>query len=286
MKALIKSSLRALSLEVRRIDPHEAAPPVYQCVNETQTKINSGQPAAYLCPIGQLCIFNGCSLSAKAWHPFVAASKEYLDGHQKTYAGSTLERYYRRWQPSNALEALIAPIDEPSALSGLPAYTLHQPWHSSHPTERLAMMEQTIRDENRWMGQSRLDASYGYGLQGPISPEKANVEYARIAKVAESIRRYGFDRTRAEEDITVTAVERDGQYRFCIVHGHHRAAALAALGHKQVPVRFTRVVHLSEAQHWPQVYRGHWSLAQAQAYVNHLFEFDSYVWARERGLAG
>lgn len=284
IKTLIKSALRALSLEVQRIDPHSAPAPVYHCVNETQTKINSGQDAAYLCPMAELCTFSGFTLSPKGWHPFVAPIKEYLHGRRKSYGGSTLESFYHSWQPKNALEALIAPIEGASLLHELPAYTVHQPWLPNHPEERRAMMEQHIRDENRWMGKAHLDASFGYGLQGPVSHEKAEIEYSRIVKLTESIKRYGFDRTRAEEDITVTAVERDGEHRFCIAHGQHRAAVLAALGYEHVPVSFIRLVSLSEAQHWPQVYRGTWSLTQAQAYVNHLFDFDAYAWARARGL--
>ena len=285
IKTLIKSALRALSLEVQRIEPHSALPPVYHCVNETQTRINSGQGAAYLCPLAELCTFNGFTFAPDGWHPFVAATKEYLHGRRKTYTGSILENYYRAWQPTNALEALIAPLDGPALLRELPAYTAHQPWLPMHPEERLTMMEDNIRNENLWTGKVHLDASFGYGLQGPISPEKADIEYARIAQLTDSIQRRGFDRTRGEEDITVTAVERDGEYRFCIAHGQHRAAVLSALGHNEVPVTFIRLVHLSEAEHWPQVYRGTWSEAQAHAYVNYLFDFDAYAWARARGLA-
>lgn len=285
IKTLIKSALRALSLEVQRIDPHAAPPPIYHCVNETQTKINSGQDAAYLCPISELCTFSGFTLSPGGWHPFVAPTTAYLHGHCKTYAGSALESFYRSWQPKNALEALIAPIDGPSILRELPAYTAHVPWLPNHPEERRVVMEKNILDENRWAGKVHLDASGGYGLQGPVSLTKAEIEYARIVELADSIKRHGFDRSRAEEDITVAAIERDGEHRFCISHGQHRAAVLAALGHERVPVSFIRLVSLSEAQHWPQVYRGIWSLAQAQTYVNHLFDFDAYAWARARGLA-
>lgn len=284
IKTLIKSTLRALSLDIRRIEKTAAAPPVYQDVQETHTRLNCGQPAAYLCPIGKLCTFSGFSLGSKGWHPFVVAVNEYLHGHRKTYSGSMLEKFYNSWQPADALEALIAPIDGPALLRQLPAYTAHQPWHLIHPKERQAVMEKNIRDENHWAGQQHLDASSGYGLHGPVSPEKGEIEYARIVGVTDSIKRHGFDRSLADEDITVTALERNGEYRFCIVHGQHRAAVLAALDYEHIPVSFRRLVSVSEAQHWPQVYRGVWSLAQAQAYIDHLFDFDANDWARARGL--
>src|SRR5690625_7432423 len=112
--------------------------------------------------------------------------------------------------------------------------------HVIHATERKAVMEKNIRDENHWAGHHHLDPSSGYGLHGPVSPEKGQIEYARIVGVTDSIKRHGFDRSLADEDITVTALERDGQYRFCIVHCQHRAEVLAEQDYGHIPVSLRR----------------------------------------------
>src|SRR5690625_5963894 len=101
IKTLIKSTLRALSLDIRRIEKTAAVPPVYQDVQETHTRLNCGQPAAYLCPIGKLCTFSGFSLGSKGWHPFVVAVNEYLHGRRQTYSGSIQDRKSTRLNSSH-----------------------------------------------------------------------------------------------------------------------------------------------------------------------------------------
>src|SRR5690625_6528946 len=157
IKTLIKSTLRALSLDIRRIEKTAAVPPVYQDVQETHTRLNCGQPAAYLCPIGKLCTFSGFSLGSKGWHPFVVAVNEYLHGHRKTYSGSMLEKFYNSWQPADALEALIAPIDGPALMRQLPDYTAHQPSHLIHPEQRQPAMQNKISDQKQWASQEQSD---------------------------------------------------------------------------------------------------------------------------------
>ncbi|MDQ2076182.1 hypothetical protein [Marinimicrobium sp. ABcell2] len=237
-----------------------------------------------MCPLSELRTFNGFTFSNDGWHPFVATTDEYLNAGHRGYTGSILEQFYQKWQPKDALEALIGASHGPKVLREFPAYTSHLPWLEIRPEEREAVMAKNIRDENRCAGNIKLDASSGYGLHGPVSPEKAEIEYRRIVRIAESISKHGFDRAKAGEDVTVTAVERGGEYRFCISHGQHRVAVLAALGHEEVPVSLIRVVSLNEVNHWPQVYRGVWSKAEAEAYIDHLFEFDAHQWAAARGL--
>lgn len=61
---------------------------------------------------------------------------------------------------------------------------------------------------------------------------------------------------------------------------------MTALGFQTIPARFHRqhVVDIEMAEHWPQVRSGLWTQEQAEAYFNHLFDFDSRAWARARGL--
>ncbi|MDQ2076183.1 hypothetical protein [Marinimicrobium sp. ABcell2] len=215
----------------------------------------------------------------------MATTNEYLRANRGTYSGSVLENFYQKWRPTDALDALIGATG-PDILREFPSYTLHFPWMDILPDERASVMAKNIRNENRWSGKIDLTASSGYGLHGPVSPKKGQIEYARIVRTAKSIRKHGFDRAKAGEDITVAAIEREGEYRFCIIHGQHRVAALAALGYEHVPVSLSRMLFLSEVEHWPQVYRGIWSRSEAVEYVNHLFDFKPYPWARAKGLAG
>ncbi len=114
--------------------------------------------------------------------------------------------------------------------------------------------------------------------------KKGEIEFRRLINIYKSLESSGYDRTKGDGDVTAIGVEYKGEFRFCVMHGHHRVAAAAALGFKTVPVNITKVVHYTEICHWPQVYRGFWSEMQAQKFIEHLFIFDSKAWAKKMGL--
>lgn len=285
-KTILKALLASVGLEVRRIQRKPESAAVVPDLLETHHLNNCGIRASFLCPLSKCVILNGFSLSPDGWHPFVAAADEHIDSGPSPvpYQGSFLERYYATWQPSNALEALIGATKGPEELVRYPAYTMHNPWLGFTPAERKAGMERVIQRENRWAGQEPLDAADGYGIQGPVSRRKGEVEHQRLRSLVVSIQDKGYDRSMAG-DVTGMGIVRGGDYRVCVAHGQHRLPVLAALGHGSVPVALNGVVFLEEVQHWTQVHRGVWSPEQAMRYIDHLFDFDAKSWAVRKGLA-
>jgi hypothetical protein len=129
-----------------------------------------------------------------------------------------------------------------------------------------------------------LDAD-GYQYHGPVSRRKGRLEYRRLVNIYESIEERGYERQLGHAHFLV--LKRGDEFRFSgIGPGNHRAAAMAALGYETIPAIFYKfhVVDVEMAEYWPQVSRGVWSQAQAEAYLHHLFDFDSRAWARDRGL--
>jgi len=242
----------------------------------------SGRTVVIRAPLEHCVIFNGLSLGPTGWHPFVAAGREALATGRTEFEASILDRYYTAWQPANALEALIGARRGPEILESYPPYLMYAPWLEMSPDERLASMQYIIEMENAAAGADETAAEGGHGLQGPVSITKARIEYRRLLEVLASIQASGFDRSRG--DITVQVLKRGDEYRFRIAHGHHRAAALAALGHDHIAVVPKKVIDLAEAPHWPRVYRGPWSQAQAEAFLHHHFDFDSLAWASALGM--
>lgn len=127
--------------------------------------------------------------------------------------------------------------------------------------------------------------SDGYQYPGPVSLKKGRLEYERLVNIYESIRDHGYDRTQGHAHFLL--LRRGESYRFLVQgDGNHRTAAMAALGFKTIPAVFQRpvVIDISMADYWPQECNGIWSREQAIAYFNHLFDFDSREWARDRGV--
>lgn len=277
-----KQFLARAGFEFRRLPPPRVPPPMIEDPMEAMSLNRSGRTVVVRAPIEQCVVFNGLSLSPTGWHPFVAAAREILATGRSQFEGSALDAYYRAWQPANALEALIGAPGGPEILESYPPYLMYAPWLEMSADERLASMQQIIEMENAVSGADETAAEGGHGLQGPVSITKARIEYRRLLDVLRSIQASGFNRSLG--DITAQVLKRGDEYRFRIAHGHHRAAALAALGYDHVPVVPKKFIDLGEAPHWPRVHRGPWSQGQAETFLNHHFDFDSLHWARALGM--
>lgn len=285
IRRITKRALRSLGLEVSRSTQDAPPAPVSEDLWLAVRESRCGAPVSYLAPLERCRIFSGFSFGETGWHPLVEAARELLDARREIrYEDSFLHAYYATWQPKDALEALIGVPDGPSSLRLLPSYTHHVPWLDLTPEERSRQIGKIIADENRWMGRGDLDASHGHGFQGPVSAAKGALEYERLAHLVGSLKRDGYDRRIAGHDPTAEVITRGTEYVLRITHGHHRLAALSAMGTQTVPVSINRVWHVEEADHWTSVYRGPWTRAHALQYVDHLFDFDSIAWAKAAGL--
>ena len=281
-KLLLKKGLRVCGFELRRIAPHIEPGTLFDDPIEVIQKINSHEPAALHCPLAACVSFNAMSLSKRGWHPFVQTAREYIELGIKRYEDSSLKRYYDIWQPANARAAFIRPDIAPKSFENYPPFTYHKPWSERSPEESAARTAKIIEIENAEFGNAKLGPDAGHGFQGPVSEDKARLEYQRIVNLVDSIRAKGFDRWSG--DIAVEVLEKKSNYLYVIAHGHHRAAVMSALGYNHIPAIPVRLLEEQYIAHWPSVYKKIWTHQEAQKYVNHLYDFDSLAWARSLGL--
>ena len=112
---------------------------------------------------------------------------------------------------------------------------------------------------------------------GPSSPATIEKQFRRTRQVTRSIRQKGY-RPERYGDIQGYFLRLDGDYRFVVRGGKHRATALAHLGFDAVPVRlrpgWPRVVDGDRVREWPSVRRGAVSEEYALAVMQRFFEFD------------
>ncbi len=115
--------------------------------------------------------------------------------------------------------------------------------------------------------------------------ERGRLEYKRLVGLYESIRADGFNREFGHPRFLL--MQRGPSYRYISAgNGNHRTAVMAALGYETMPAvfRVPGIIDVDMVDYWPQVCNGVWSRDQAIAYFNHLFDFDSLAWAREKGM--
>ncbi|KZY61026.1 hypothetical protein A3742_02270 [Oleiphilus sp. HI0071] len=283
LKHLIKNALHSVGIDISRVSENKP-PPVLDDLRETIHKQNIGRPSAHNTPINKCRTVSGLSFGDFGWHPFVELTKQLKRNENTSYRDSILKQYYTAWTPSNSYDALLG-TKAPLYLKEYPAYTLHHPLQNLSPDEREAFMRINIKDENMWSANSDITENEGYGLQGPVSERKGEIEFNRVRKLYLNINRNGYRRNHNDGDITAIAVLHKGEERFLISHGQHRAAVAAGLGFSHVPMKIISVYDTQHVEHWPQVFTNFWSPEETLSYVEHLYSFNARAWARSLRLA-
>lgn len=279
LKQWARDTLRALKASrARRLPP----PEVIEDPRDAIVRFSRGERVAMAGPIEDCVIFNGLSFASRGFHPFAAAADELLASPGQGYQGSCLQAYYARWQPADALEALIGAPTGPAVLRSYPPYLMLAPWLDISIEDRLEWIHKTMRWEGKEPGGEAMGPEDGHGLQGPVSERKGAAEHARLKNVLDSVRSRGYDRR--EGDLAAQVLVRGTELRFRIVHGHHRAGAVRALGADTFIVQPSAVIEIEAIDQWRHVRSGAWSRTQAEAYFHHHFDFDSGAWARGLGL--
>ena len=294
IKQEIKQVIRRAGLEVHRVAYNQDyyknkkdLPPIYDDPLAALGFEQSGETAAFKCPLNLTVKPNGLSYGSDKWHPFVETLREYGKGEITTYEGSVLEAYYATHQPANASEGIIGFKQTPDFFRSKAAHIYrHSPWRSLTPTEIDAEIKRFTKQHSLSHGNQFMTLnSDGFQYHGPVSLRKGRLEYQRLIRTYNSVKDNGYDRRQGHAQFFILRRENEIRY-LALGSGNHRTATMAALGYKTIPAIFQRpsFIDLDMAQYWPQVQRNLWSVDQAVAYFNHLFDFDSKTWARGAGL--
>ena len=293
VKKIVKAPFHLVGLDlVRReaSDPEpDPLPPLFEDPREALCYRQGGKPAAFECPLSDTIIRKGFSYSPDGWHPFVATLRQYAAGSNSCYSDSILKQYYEAHQPVNGADAIAGFDQVPDLYTEYPTHAYRMsPWRSYTVDEIDQIVREWSKEDNQEHGNAEHDWSLetdGFQYHGPVSDRKGQLEYQRLVDVYESIRTRGYNRFCGHAHFLV--LRRGEDIRFLNKGpGIHRAAAMAALGYETIPAVFSEphIVDVDMAEYWPQVRRDVWTREQAEAYLDHLFDFDSRAWARERNF--
>lgn len=220
------------------------------------------------------------SLREDSFSPFYQTLVEYVSGVHTNYEGSVLEMFYRLYQPKSARDV----IGTGTAESIVEAHPMSAPllWSNLALKELEQVRKQIARREGKSFGLGRNNVEDL--MMGPVSIERGRVEYQRLVNTLESISKRGF-KVHGEGFNNIQAHciydEHKNVWKYFVYSGHHRVAALAALGIKEFtlqlnPWSFGYSFRRSDLPYSPNVLRGVLTKDEAYEY------FDRVVSAKQQ----
>lgn len=225
------------------------------------------------------CMFMGVlayQAGKKSDSPFVVTLNDYLTKEHTTYVGSYLEKYYANFQPKTAndllnLDGEISEIIKSHFPKPSARYWLYPP--NDVQGKRL---DQVIKSENHRYG-LKAGIEAGHPWYGPVSKEKGELEFYRLTNVLDKIKDEGFRYSiKGIDNIKGFFVVKNDDWRFVVIGGHHRVAALSALNYKTIIVQTIQeglngIVSIDDIKYLPIVIEGYLSHLHAESIFESYF---------------
>lgn len=214
------------------------------------------------------CVMDGPS-------PQIKTLLDYAAGRCNRWDNSDLVSFYQRFRPLNAAELMGLDNPSNSELLSMPAGCAFLPWESRSPKELLELEKKSAVNEARQFGRS--SDVLGSQFYGPNAEEKIRLEYDRLVAAYESLRRYGHNLDfEGFGNVRALIIGFQGCYKAFILVGHHRMAALSALGAEDVVLQiggvgFGGYVGIEHAEHFPAVQRGLISKREAEIIFERIY---------------
>ena len=205
-------------------------------------------------------------------NPFSRALRQEEDSE----ATRQLQEFYDVFSPDSAAQLLGVSIRcdaESCALANLPPSHYVLPWEREHVSAAARRRRNQVHAEHRRAVGGETDS--GYPHWGPNSEHFCLTELKRLRHVYRSIKENGYSHLIRDTVGIRCTLAHGNEMRYVVRKGHHRVAALSALGESQVRVRFNErwpaVVDRDHAEFWPQVRSGLFTEHEAITVFDRLF---------------
>lgn len=226
-------------------------------------------------PLGFGCTHNSVN-------PFVQSLLQLNKGKISGYQQSALQEYYNSFQPENVAE--VFGIDGTLSDSlALPPNTYVYPW-KGYP--KMKLLNHRI---HRYKKNSVSDSQLNDQHFGPQSEQNLAQHFNRLTFLMDRFSGKPYDsRDFLHDEIIAELFVHDERCVYRIRNGHHRVAALSALGHDKVEVRIDKVhVYRREnSRSWIGIREGKFSEREATTIFDQIFIGEIHSYAKERKKAG
>lgn len=211
--------------------------------------------------------------SESSKHPFVIAARkaQLLSSEREGSIRDVLTHFYSLVRPKNPNEVLGL-FSKKTELEVFPNWSVVMPWDFETPAEWKQIVEQGVKSENL-RHDCDFDIDFGWAWTGPTSHQKCNIETKRLLSVLNSIELQGYIRSSLPDgDIAVNILAKSSdEWVWQSVEAQHRAAVLAALGYREIPVRVRNIIRRDDVFSWPNVARGIYSEEEALAIFDNIY---------------
>ena len=117
-------------------------PPLRSSPIEALLSNRMGERTAFMCPVDRIVMLNGFGFDPAGWHPFSATLSACRNEGVTDYESSILDRYYARWQPACAANAVVGFEGAPDCLAAAPAHAYHfTPWSPISLDQEIGQIE-------------------------------------------------------------------------------------------------------------------------------------------------
>ncbi len=205
-------------------------------------------------------------------HPFVIASRYANLNEDKIFY--ILNNFYNLVKPFGALD-VFGITNSKSIAKNYPYWAIVMPWDTENQQEWFEIIKKSVLSENVKMGQ-KIGVEKGWSWLGPASDEKIRIESKRLLNVLKSIQGNGYIRNdNIDGDIKVNIlVKNTNEWVWQSITGQHRASVVSFLNYETVPVRVMRVIRREDAQYWPNVQNGLYTINEGLHIFDVIYDND------------
>lgn len=219
----------------------------------------AGKPVLLRIPLNDCIFFShlafACTQDSQS--PQIQTLIEYGRGNCLSWRQSSLVHFYNDFQPKNAAEMMGLESPSSKKLLELPPSAALLPWEYKSPERLIKESKENSLSESRQYGFPGGEGSSQF--YGPNPDIKVELEFCRLVSVFNSLKSNGLVVDYEGFGNIQAVILSDGHsYKAFILSGHHRVAALSALGEESVILQIKQTglsgyIDVRHSKFWPLV---------------------------------
>lgn len=209
------------------------------------------------------------SLTGNTSHPFVYGLLKSRKDEVPEKALFRILKKYSELVTFQSPNEYLGFVNEEVFPEGNHPYEFTYPWSVVLPAERKVLYLSINRQENLRCGFNSREYLEG----SPVSDEKITVETKRLITLLRSIEKNGY-RPQYRDALNCFILMKDGEWKWFVESGQHRAAVLSALGHETISAHVRQIVRREEVALWPAVQSGIYTESSALDLFDRMFHLE------------
>jgi len=216
------------------------------------------------------------SLDDNKPHPYIPTIKQIINKPTIQYDQSSIVAFADIFNSCLNISDIFPDIQFSNPiLNNLSSCGFVFPWESNTPKQYLKILENWTLIESKTRGEILCLDDGVLGLSR-VSNNRVKSEFELLKKLTLSIKNKGYIRD-INNDITACVLIKNDDYRFLIHGGNHRAAVLAALDFREIPLtvrnaRHPAFINYNDAKYWPNVLNNTYTEQEAKKIFDRVFD--------------